>query len=75
MKTLTALLIALALIGCETTVESSLSEEMYYGHPIETVTYDSCEYVRFYNGTATWGAHKGNCKFCKQRTTTNTGTR
>lgn len=23
---------------------------------------DSCEYIVFHNGNATWGSHKGNCK-------------
>jgi len=23
---------------------------------------DSCEYIIFYNGSSTWGSHKGNCK-------------
>lgn len=23
---------------------------------------DSCEYIVFHNGNASWGSHKGNCK-------------
>jgi len=26
------------------------------------LTIDSCEYIVFHNGNATWGSHKGNCK-------------
>jgi hypothetical protein len=39
----------------------------YDGVPIETVVYDSCEYVRFSLGHYQWGSHKGNCKFCQER--------
>lgn len=28
---------------------------------------DSCEYIYENGGNASWGSHKGNCKFCKER--------
>lgn len=70
MKTLTALLIALALIGCYTEPQGTIrSTPLYYIYII-----DSCEYVGYIgnNGNQSyydWMTHKGNCKFCKQRTT------
>lgn len=33
----------------------------------ETVVLDSCEYVYVTAGPASWGSHKGNCKFCAER--------
>ena len=31
------------------------------------VEIDSCEYVLVSWGNATWGSHKGNCKYCAMR--------
>jgi hypothetical protein len=36
--------------------------------PYQTVVIDSCEYIFVQNGSASWGSHKGNCKFCAERT-------
>jgi hypothetical protein len=33
----------------------------------QTVVIDSCEYVYIDMGYASWGSHKGNCKFCEAR--------
>lgn len=33
----------------------------------ETVVLDSCEYVYVTAGPGSWGSHKGNCKFCAER--------
>ena len=35
--------------------------------PYEIVVIDSCEYIHIQNGDASWGTHKGNCKFCAER--------
>jgi hypothetical protein len=35
--------------------------------PYQTVEIDSCEYIFVGAGNASWGSHKGNCKFCKER--------
>lgn len=50
-----------------TTFEIKKENKLYYGRNVETIIYDSCEYIRFPKGTSTWGSHKGNCKFCKER--------
>ena len=33
----------------------------------QTVVIDSCEYIYVMNGNASWGSHKGNCRFCAER--------
>lgn len=48
-------------------VEIKKTQLIFYGQQIEVVTIDSCEYVYFSNGNASWGSHKGNCKFCLAR--------
>lgn len=35
--------------------------------PYQTIVVDSCEYLYVQNGNASWGSHKGNCKFCAER--------
>jgi hypothetical protein len=37
------------------------------GWPYHIVIIDSCEYIFVQNGNASWGSHKGNCKFCAER--------
>lgn len=49
-----------------TTKETQL---LFYGQNVEVTIIDSCEYVYFPNGNASWGTHKGNCKFCLARST------
>jgi hypothetical protein len=34
---------------------------------IYTVIIDSCEYIYVSYGNASWGSHKGNCKYCAMR--------
>lgn len=33
----------------------------------KTIVMDSCEYIYVSNANASWGSHKGNCKFCAER--------
>jgi hypothetical protein len=33
----------------------------------QIVEIDSCEYIYVMNSNASWGSHKGNCKFCAER--------
>lgn len=70
------ILLAAALSGCvnekaksETDILDSREWTEYktYGHYIEVVVIDSCEYLYSYNHNATWCTHKGNCKFCAAR--------
>lgn len=49
--------------GCEDdTVHTSKTTEIYCTEPIQILTFEGCEYVKFSCGSGTWGAHKGNCK-------------
>jgi hypothetical protein len=32
-----------------------------------SVCIDSCEYIYVSSGNASWGGHKGNCKYCAAR--------
>jgi len=66
------LLAVVFLIGCEKdkTKSEVIKQEVkqeFYGQNIEIVVIDSCEYLYVSNGNASWGSHKGNCKFCLQR--------
>ena len=66
------LLAVVFLIGCEkdNTKSEVVKEEVkqeFYGAKIEIVVINSCEYLYVSNGNASWGSHKGNCKFCLQR--------
>ena len=66
------LLAVVFLIGCEKdktkleVVKEEVKQE-FYGQNIEIVVIDSCEYLYVSNGNASWGSHKGNCKFCLAR--------
>lgn len=66
------LLAVVFLIGCEKNktksevVKEKVKQE-FYGEKIEIAVIDSCEYLYVSNGNASWGSHKGNCKFCLQR--------
>lgn len=56
------------LTGCEHEgINKQQTEFKWYGQPIEIITIDSCEYIYVGNGNASWGSHKGNCKFCTER--------
>jgi hypothetical protein len=34
---------------------------------VSLIIIDSCEYVVVHQGNASWGSHKGNCKYCAAR--------
>lgn len=57
----TILAISIFFVGCETTVDNRKTGEKFNGQPILMVVFDSCQYVYFQNGNASWGSHKGNC--------------
>ena len=62
------LLVAVIFCGCEGNVEQkSTPYRLSGGVDVEIVIIDSCEYIKINGGNATWGSHKGNCKFCAQR--------
>ena len=63
-KVILLALTALIMVGCskQNDIAKSVEKEDF-----STIEYDSCEYllrVSFYQG---YLAHKGNCKFCKER--------
>ena len=63
------LLVAVIFGGCgEQIKEQNRSIEQHNTARLYTYTYDSCEYVGtyLYNSSATM-THKGNCRFCAER--------
>ena len=71
-----AMLVAVVFSGCTDPEETNSSERfdnrrfinyVAYGKKIQVVEIDSCEYLYSYNFNATWMTHKGNCKFCAER--------
>lgn len=82
MKTITisllSILLIISLVGCNTgattTSRANDTTDIRYNmasfYPI-TVVYDSCEYVYQKSYYSEIFAHKGNCKFCKQRNSKN----
>lgn len=60
------LLVAVIFCGCETTIKRTDMEEQYNGFPVQKVVIDSCEYI-YANLDIKSLTHKGNCKFCAER--------
>lgn len=55
-------LVALIMVGCYyQNPDGSYDTSKSFG--LETIVIDSCEYIADYHQLA----HKGNCKFCKER--------
>ena len=62
------LLVAVFLVGCEDqNVPKKKIKDIFAFSNIEVIEVDGCEYIYVPNGNASWGAHKGNCKFCLAR--------
>ena len=63
-------LVALMMVGCENKTAAEI-EEAECLHGFSIVIIDSCEYLVNYetHGYSGYGffAHKGNCRFCKER--------
>ena len=57
-------LTALMMVGCISDEEEA---KIYENDGFATLTYDSCEYVFKISGYKGFLAHKGNCRFCKER--------
>jgi len=63
-----ALLVAVIFCGCEGNVKPTLTPYILDGGLGDKIfVIDSCEYIKIEGGNATWGSHKGNCKFCAER--------
>jgi hypothetical protein len=55
---------ALMIVGCISNEEEA---KIYENDGFATLTYDSCEYVFKTTPYKGFLAHKGNCRFCKER--------
>ena len=53
--------------ACDNMSYTSEEVTMSYMPKLVTITYDSCEYVMGADAYRGVLAHKGNCKFCKER--------
>lgn len=62
----TLFMIALLVVCCNTSVETYQIKETRNGQHFQIMIIDSCEYLGFSNNMPF--AHKGNCRFCQQRT-------
>lgn len=61
-------LMTVVLYSCEGNVKSKSTPYVLDGGVnVRIVVIDSCEYIKTDGGNATWGSHKGNCKFCAER--------
>lgn len=70
MKKLISMMLAtLAIVSCEYKTDVEIERERLNGFNIVIV--DSCEYLikneSFGQGGCAYFAHKGNCRFCKER--------
>ena len=57
-------LTTLMMVGC---ISDDAEAKIYEEDGFATLTYDSCEYVFKTAGYKGFLAHKGNCRFCKER--------
>ena len=57
-------IIALIMVGCRNDAKSTLTTDKFW-----VSVMDSCEYIRLLNSNGDYYgfAHKGNCRFCKER--------
>lgn len=63
------LVVTIIFPSCETrNVEKYDTEFEIRGFPLQIYVIDSCEYIgRVYNSNSDKLTHKGNCKFCAER--------
>lgn len=65
MKNIILLIVTtLIMVGCISDQEEA---KIYENDGFATLNYDSCEYVFKTAGHKGFLAHKGNCRFCKER--------
>lgn len=64
MKKILLALASLMIVGCsnQNDIAESVEEEDF-----STIEYDSCEYLLRVGMSQGYLAHKGNCRFCKER--------
>jgi len=63
MKWIIGIMIVLFMVSCDDTPEYWKNQsDRYWDNNNIIVEVKGCEYICFYRGDATWGAHKGDCK-------------
>lgn len=62
-KLLFLVLLAMIMVGCEEAKNPDGSINAKRSIDFNIIRVDSCEYIKYYKGIA----HKGNCRFCKER--------
>ena len=74
MKTILNIILSVILIvGLSSCAKPNLNEEPTdyiideLGNTFKIIEIDGCEYIYFKGGDKLGIAHKGNCKFCKER--------
>lgn len=60
------ILLVMCCFSCTSVKEEKTNEKMN-GKPITVIEFDSCEYVGFFDGSGYNYTHKGNCKYCAER--------
>ena len=60
------LLVAIIFCGCCRNGNQILSHDVLDRH-VKIFVIDDCEYIYVLDGSGSWGSHKGNCKFCLER--------
>ena len=61
------ILLALTVVMMAGCISDKEEAKIYEEDGFATLTYDSCEYVFKVAGYKGFLAHKGNCRFCKER--------
>ena len=62
-----SILATLIMVGCIDEEQEKQIEEAKRLDGFNTIVIDSCEYLKMTRGYAGFFAHKGNCRFCKER--------
>jgi hypothetical protein len=66
------ILVAVFFVSCKQENVSRIKiKDVFSFSQVEVVEIDGCEYIFVPNGNASWGTHKGNCKFCLSRSAKN----
>jgi hypothetical protein len=64
-------IVAVIFCGCNDNHQRTKEERGTDGRNYQTIIIDSCEYLIGQNGHAGFMSHKGNCKFCAERSKNN----
>ena len=64
-------IITLSLVSCNNDTSTNTNINVYNSNDYEIIIIDSCEYIEYEHGSLDSYVysltHKGNCKFCKER--------